>query len=93
MKIKSILPSKRVVNRVLDRKVNDLPAFPVVAMKAVSLISRDDLPAIDIAKVIESDPTVTAKVLRLVNSASYGFRNKNVFRFNYIEISGDQIVS
>jgi len=76
MKIDSILPSESIVKRVLDREVKDLPAFPVVAMKILQLIGNDEASAADIAKVIESDPAVTAKVLRLVNSAAYGLRNR-----------------
>ncbi len=76
MIIDSILPSKELVESVLDRDVTDLPAFPVVAMKVVELIGKEYANAADIAKVIESDPAITAKILRIVNSAAYGLRNR-----------------
>ncbi|MCP4020896.1 MAG: HDOD domain-containing protein [Desulfobacteraceae bacterium] len=76
MDIHTHLPSKSQVETVLDRDITDLPAFPVVALKVVDLIGKDDASAADIARVIESDPAVTAKVLRLVNSAAYGLRSQ-----------------
>lgn len=72
MDINRMLPPENRVKKVLDRDIADLPAFPAVALKVVDLIGKDDTGAGDIARVIESDPAVTVKVLRLVNSAAFG---------------------
>ncbi len=76
LKIEEILPSKDLVKETLTREVNDLPAFPVVAMKVLQLVSKDSDSVDTFSKVIESDPAVTVKVLRLVNSAAYGLRRR-----------------
>lgn len=76
MIIEGILPPKELVRSVLDREITDLPAFPVVALKILTLIRQDTASAADIAKLIESDPAVTAKILRMVNSAAFGLRNR-----------------
>jgi putative nucleotidyltransferase with HDIG domain len=76
LKIEDILPSKELVKRTLDREVNNLPAFPAVAMKVLQLVSKDSDSVDAFSKVIESDPAVTVKVLRLVNSAAYGLRRR-----------------
>ncbi len=70
----TLLPPKNLVAKVLDRDVKELPAFPVVALQILDLIRKQGTSSADVAKVVESDPSVTVKVLRLVNSAAYGFR-------------------
>lgn len=54
------------------RVANDLPTLPVVAAKIASLVSDPDSSASDIARVMEHDPALTARVLRVSNSAAFG---------------------
>ena len=51
----------------------DLPTLPTVATQIVSMANSPKTNAADVGKLIEQDQSLTAKVLRLVNSAYYGF--------------------
>lgn len=53
--------------------ITDLPTLPVVVAKITSQIANPTTNAADIGKLIEQDQALTSKVLRLVNSAYYGF--------------------
>jgi len=59
------------LSRLLDR-VSDLPAFPVVIEQATSLANDPQSSASDLAKVIQNDTALTAKILRITNSPFYG---------------------
>ncbi len=48
-----------------------LPTFPAVAARVIELFSDDDVPIVELAKTIQTDPVLTAKVLRVANSALY----------------------
>ena len=52
-------------------KVDSLPTLPIVAMKVGELISDPDVGAARVASVLQRDPSLSAKVLRLVNSPYY----------------------
>ena len=68
------LPSRQEVAKALKKEVHELPTLPVVALKLLKLTSQDSSKAADLAKIVETDPAIAAKVLRLVNSAHYGLR-------------------
>lgn len=53
--------------------ITDLPTLPVVVAKITSQIANPSTNAADIGRLIEQDQVLTGKVLRLVNSAYYGF--------------------
>ena len=53
--------------------IEDLPTLPTVVTKITSQIRNPATNATDIGKLIEQDQVLTGKVLRLVNSAYYGF--------------------
>ena len=59
----------------ITSKIKDLPTLPLVAVRVMEIINDPHSSASDLAEVISSDPAMTAKVLRLVNSAYYGFPN------------------
>ncbi|MFW6181092.1 MAG: HDOD domain-containing protein [Spirochaetota bacterium] len=56
--------------------VRDLPTLPSVAMKVNTLLNDPASSACDLAAVIEKDQSITAKILRLVNSAQYNLSHK-----------------
>ncbi|MCP5160319.1 MAG: HDOD domain-containing protein [Hahellaceae bacterium] len=56
----------------LTRLVETLPAFPESAQKIIALTSRVDCSPKQLVKIIEHDPVLTMKVLKLVNSAYFG---------------------
>ncbi len=55
----------------LLEKVKSLSPLPPVVMKALRLI-REEAPVSRLQSVISNDPSLTAKILRLANSAYYG---------------------
>lgn len=61
------------VGEVLDvvRKVGALPPMPRAAARALELLDDPDAPAERLGKIIETDPSLAAAVLRLVNSAFF----------------------
>jgi putative nucleotidyltransferase with HDIG domain len=58
------------------RDADDLPTLPIVATKMVQVAESERSAAIDLAEVISKDQSLTAKVLKLVNSPFYGFSQK-----------------
>lgn len=59
--------------RATIESITDLPTLPVVVAKITAQIQNPSTNAADIGKLIEQDQVLTGKVLRLVNSAYYGF--------------------
>ncbi len=56
--------------------VNDLPALPQVVLKIMDLTQDPRATAQDIGNVISHDQGLTARVLRMANSAYYGYSRK-----------------
>lgn len=50
----------------------DLPSMPAVAIQILELCQGDEPDMVEIGKLISSDPALSAKMLRLANSPSYG---------------------
>jgi len=57
-------------------KCSNLPSLPAVALQVLRLCQSEDLDLGQIAKVLTNDPALSAKMLRLVNSPSYGLRQQ-----------------
>jgi len=58
------------------RRIDELPAPPAVAARVLSLALEDGADFHDLARLIESDQSLTLKVLRQANSLVYGLRGK-----------------
>ncbi|MGE5391452.1 MAG: HDOD domain-containing protein [Deltaproteobacteria bacterium] len=56
--------------------VNDLPALPTVVTRVIQLTDDPDSTAQDINNVLNQDQAITARVLRLANSAFYGYTRR-----------------
>lgn len=56
----------------------DLPGFPVVLHRLQILLADDNVDIKDVAKLINSDPILTAKILRTANSAAFNLSGKMV---------------
>lgn len=59
--------------RSLIENTTDLPTLPTVVGKLIALVSNPAASASDIGHLIEQDQVLTVRVLKLVNSAFYGF--------------------
>ena len=53
-----------------------LPPFPAVANRVLSLVSNEDVAGSQISAIIRIDPTFTAEILRVANSALFGLRRE-----------------
>jgi len=51
----------------------ELISFPDVAIRVNSMVNNPRMSANDIGKVIQQDPALTARLLKIANSALYGF--------------------
>ncbi len=58
------------------RRVTELSTLPQVAMRIVEAARDPALGTAELSRLVESDPSLGARVLRAVNSAAYGLRTK-----------------
>lgn len=57
-------------------KASDLPVLPVTTQKVLSLMADPDVSIEKVKRIISTDPGLTAKILKVANSAFYGsYRN------------------
>jgi putative nucleotidyltransferase with HDIG domain len=56
--------------------IHELPTLSTVAMQLSSMLQDINTSAQDVAKVIQHDQSIVTKMLKLVNSAFFGFSNK-----------------
>ena len=61
---------------IILKRIRDIPSLPDVVNRILSVISKPTTPASEIARLISYDPGLTSKVLRMVNSAAYGFQRQ-----------------
>jgi len=63
-------------NKELIAFVEAMPAFPKSVQRVVQLTSDVNTSAKELVQVIESDPVMTVKILKVINSAFYGLPQK-----------------
>jgi len=56
------------------REVTELSTLPAIATKVMEVARNEKSGAADLTAVVEADPVLSARVLRMVNSASCGIR-------------------
>ncbi len=66
---------KETLQKVVD-KLKDIPTLPQVVARIVEIVDSPNTSASDLNKAISNDQALSAKVLKLVNSAFYGFPKK-----------------
>jgi putative nucleotidyltransferase with HDIG domain len=60
----------------LLKRIRDIPSLPEVVNRIIQLLGKPNTPASQIADLIAYDPGLTSKVLRMVNSAAFGFQRQ-----------------
>lgn len=60
----------------LLEKIDDLPPLPAVAARVMGMADDDKASAMDLAQVLATDQALTAKLIRISNSAYYGFARR-----------------
>ncbi len=68
------MDSKTILKK-LDR-IDDLPTLPFIAMEVNKMLQDYDISINKLTKTIEKDQAIVPKILKLVNSAFFGFRSK-----------------
>ena len=61
------------VLRKIYSKIDEIPTLPAVLPKLLSVMESKSANATNIADTISSDPALTSKILKVANSAYYGF--------------------
>ncbi len=59
--------------RLLASRVDGLPALPIIASRLLEIVDDPDTSASDLAALISTDPALATRLLKLANSAYYGF--------------------
>lgn len=54
-------------------KIDELPTLPAVLSKLLSMMENEMTDASDIANILSRDPAMASKILKVANSAYYGF--------------------
>ncbi|MCP4641829.1 MAG: HDOD domain-containing protein [bacterium] len=63
-----------IVGRLLE--VEDLPTLPAVMNRILATVENEASSAQDLTAILETDHAISARVLRLANSAFYGLRHR-----------------
>ncbi|MES1172294.1 MAG: HDOD domain-containing protein [Bacteroidota bacterium] len=65
----------RALSNIILRRIHDnrlqLPSMPLVALKCLDVLRDPNVTFAQVAKVIEQDPVIATRVLRVVNSAAF----------------------
>jgi len=72
----SVFLSGRKLIRKIIANTGNLPAVPVVMIKVQQMIGRPGTTPAQLSKLIETDPAMVVAILKVANSAYYGFRGK-----------------
>ena len=67
---------KDLLRKKIYSKIDELPTLPDTAARLLSLFEDKNSNASIITKVIHNDPALAAKILKVANSAYYGFSQK-----------------
>ncbi len=65
---------KAILNKISTFK--NLPTLPHILVKLISACNEDDVDLAKVSKIVEKDPSLAGKILKLVNSAHYGLPRK-----------------
>jgi putative nucleotidyltransferase with HDIG domain len=56
--------------------VGDLPAIPAIANQVMQIVGDSNASAEDVRQIIERDPALAARILKVANSSLYSFRRE-----------------
>ena len=86
------MDDKRIEIRRIIKDTKSLPTLPGVIAKLGSLAENNKVSVHEMARVVSSDQVLSAKVLRLVNSAFYGFSGRVSTVSNALILLGVNVV-
>jgi len=59
-----------IVDRIL-KSIKTIPAFPATGNKVAQLLKQVDYSVVQVANIIKLDPSITANILKMANSAYF----------------------
>ena len=59
----------------LLKQAGNLPSLPEIYPRVTELLETESATAIKIGETVQTDPALTARILKLINSAYYGLQN------------------
>lgn len=59
----------------LLKQAGELPSLPEVYIRVTELLETESSTGLKIGEAVQSDPALTARILKLINSAYYGLQN------------------
>jgi HD-like signal output (HDOD) protein len=74
----------------INYELDKLPTMPLVASQMIQLINAPDTSANQLAKVVEKDPAVAARVLKIANSSFYSMSRQVTTLSTAIVILGER---
>ena len=75
------------IDKVLEN-LSDIPTLPDIVAKVTQLITNPETTATDVSDALSRDPGLSAKILKIVNSAFYGFPRRITTITNAVVILG-----
>jgi HD-like signal output (HDOD) protein len=78
--------------RLVLNTVTDLPPMPPVAARVLALMREDKSTARDLAALISSDPAVTARIIKIANSAFYSLPRQVKTLDHAIVVLGEKVL-
>lgn len=67
------MPQAEAIDRVLET-IGELPAMPGTVAEILEVTSNPDVEMSDVCRVVEQDPAMAAKILKVSNSSYYGMK-------------------
>ncbi len=83
---------KKELQTIIYSKIDELPTLPAVLPKLMSLMEDEKSGAAQVADTIASDPALTSKILKVSNSAYYGFSQEISSLKNAVPLLGFNMV-
>ena len=68
-----------IIQEPMPRKIanlKDLPTLPHILLKLIDVCNQEEANSKDISEIIEKDPSLSIKILRMVNSAYHGLPHR-----------------
>lgn len=78
---------------IIHSKVGNLPTLSTVALKLLELANDDDAPIHDLVRLISHDQAIATRVLKVANSAYYGFARQVTNIDHAITLLGLEMIS
>lgn len=79
---------RQAAHSILKKEITHLQLVPSVAVKLLKLTHDDNASAADLTHIIETEPTLAARILRNVNSAAFYLPNKTTSIKRAVNILG-----